>query len=157
MNLPLVSLLRPWRAVADCFFVYRIVSWRFLGVCVPAYTHILPISYLKVFFFMSLKIGTCRAIWIWVDFFFFSFKTSETHCALFSLLVLGKIGLDYFQTFMEAFVDDWTYISADGWSLMGCLNFLSGLGRTRLWAHESVCWLCCVYHETLFFICFVAG
>lgn len=39
-------------------------------------------------------------------FFFFSFKTSETHCALFSLLVLGKIGLDYFQTFMEAFVDD---------------------------------------------------
>lgn len=59
---------------------------------------------------------------------------------------------------MEVFIDNWIcMISANGWSLMGqgYPNFLSGLGRLRLWAQESVCWLQCVYHEKWFFTGFV--
>lgn len=77
---------------------------------------------------------------VWV-FYFFAFKMHETLFALFSLPTVGRIGLDYFQAFMENFIDEWTFISADGWSLMGCPNFLSSLKRIRLWTCESVCWL----------------
>lgn len=45
---------------------------------------------------------------------FFAFKTNEIFCASFSLPSVGKIGLGYFQSFTEAFIDNWTCILASG-------------------------------------------
>lgn len=45
---------------------------------------------------------------------FFAFKTNEIFCASFSSPSVGKIGLDYFQAFTEAFIDNRTCILAGG-------------------------------------------
>lgn len=104
LDLPLISLVRPWCAVADCFFVYHMVSWRFLGVCVPSSNaHFANLSYLK---FLKNIFGN-RYMYSYMDLSgFFAFKTNEIFCALFSLPSVGKIGLGYFQAFTEAFIDN---------------------------------------------------
>ena len=52
----------------------------------------------------------------WIILYLKAVKLSASFC----LPAVGKIGLDYFQAFMEDFTDDWAFISADDWSLMGC-------------------------------------
>ena len=146
-----VSVCHLFSGTTVCFgrlLFYILWTGDCLGVYVPAHAHTLPISSIFENVFMFLGISTCGVVWIRVN--YFVFKSSETQ-----RLILFAYSWQNWARLLSSlygrlhwwlsFYFSW-WLEPDGVPP----NFLPGLERIRLWAHESVYWLWCVYRKTAF-------